>query len=162
MKLWKCPLRLNIVHCFIPALVRHKEDNFFPRIKSLLSAPVDKHSLTETFDATDNLVAVDAKNTRRNVLQRNYYQLSPTFINTDNLVGHVNSAFTLGHMSSDMSSDKSLSVNGSIEKQVHILGTHVAPHVERRVCTCFSMKPFTPNDLSLDISLDMCPSVKAL
>jgi len=32
-------------------------------------------------------------------------------------------------ISSDISSDISPSVNGFIEKHVHILGTHVTPHV---------------------------------
>jgi len=32
-------------------------------------------------------------------------------------------------MLSDMSSDKSPSVNGSIEKNAHILGTHVTPNM---------------------------------
>jgi len=48
---------------------------------------------------------------------------------------------------------------------VDILGTHATRHVERRVprmCMCFSVKPFTLGDLSLDVLLDMCSSVKAL
>jgi len=71
-------------------------------------------------------------------------------------------------MLSAMSSDISPNVIGSIEKRKHIPGTNFffIYLFVMSLHTCFSMEPFTLGNMSLDIALDMssdmCPSVKAL